>query len=53
MWSFDTSWPNPIIKLQDGAVSEMIKDLKMALEVYRIDGTTTVDNMSVDIVCDF
>ena len=53
VWSFDTSLPNPIIKLQDGAVSEMIKDLKMALEVYRIDGTTTVDNMSVDIVCDF
>jgi hypothetical protein len=31
----------------------MIEDLKMALEVYRINGTTTADNMSVKIVCDF
>jgi hypothetical protein len=53
VWSLDTSWPNPIIQLQNSVKAEMIEDLKMALEVYRINGTTTADNMSVKIVCDF
>lgn len=53
MWGLNTSYPNPIVQLQDNVAAEMIESLKLALEVYRLDGTTNSDNMSVKILFDF
>lgn len=53
MWGLNTFYPNPIVQLQDNVAAEMIESLKLALEVYRLDGTTNPDNMSVKILFDF
>ena len=53
MWGLNTSYPNPIVQLQDNVAAEMIESLKLALEVYRLDGTTNSDNMSVKILFNF
>lgn len=53
IWSFQTSWENPLRYVQGNIRSQMLADLKQALEVYRADGTSDPSNLAVQVVCDF
>lgn len=48
-----TSWDNPIKNIQSDIKSQVIIDLKEALDIYRVDGTSDPDNLSVQILYDF
>ena len=53
IWSFQTSWENPLRYVQGNIRSQILADLKQALEVYRVDGTSDPSNLAVQVVCDF
>lgn len=53
IWILNTSWDNPIKSIQSDIKSQVIIDLKYALDVYRIDGTSDPSNLSVQILYDF
>ena len=53
IWSLNTSWDNPIKNIQSDIKSQVIIDLKEALDIYRVDGTSDPDNLSVQILYDF
>lgn len=53
IWSLNTSWDNPIKNIQSDIKAQVIIDLKDALDVYRVDGTSDPDNLSVQILYDF
>ena len=53
IWSLNTSWNNPIKNIQSDIKSQVIIDLKEALDIYRVDGTSDPDNLSVQILYDF
>lgn len=53
IWSLDTSWNNPMKNIQSDMRSQVIINLKEALDIYRVDGTSDPDNLSVQILYDF
>lgn len=53
IWSFQISWENPLRYIPGNIRSQMLEDLKLALEVYRVDGTSDPSNLAVQVVCDF
>lgn len=53
IWSLNTSWNSAIKNIQSDVKAQMIMDLKEALNVYRVDGSSEPSNMAVQILYDF